>query len=94
MSKQTQAKLPDGRDAFNIIAERLDGLKRPVDSLCAIADKFAAEHAFRMFALHVHAAIAAYELYLLADVAALDAKLQNAVAQVDDAPRIALPTSH
>lgn len=65
--KQTMASAGDGRDAFTVVAERLHGTRKPIDSILGIADELPAGREFKAFAAAHALAMALYENYLEAD---------------------------
>lgn len=67
MRKRTTATSGDGRDAFTVVAERLHGTRKPIDSILGIADELPAGREFKAFAAAHALAMALYENYLEAD---------------------------
>lgn len=86
--KQSEATTPDGIDAFMVIAQRLDALKRPVAALLPYADKLPAGDAFAAFAMAIEFASSLYERYLERDAAHWDGKLSTSMDEAASAPLV------
>lgn len=65
--KQTAATAGDGRDAFAVVAERLHGTRKPIDSILGIVHELPAGREFAAFAAAHALAMQLYENYLEAD---------------------------
>jgi hypothetical protein len=81
----TQARSPDGKDAFMVIAERLTAVARPVESVMQIRDKLPCGDEFALFAGALGIAINAYDAYLQADLRATQMAAARAVIDAKDA---------
>lgn len=86
--KQTEANTPEGVDAFIVIAERLNALKRPVASLLPYTDQLPAGDAFAAFAMAIEFASSLYERYLERDAAHWNAKLSVSMDEAANAPLV------